>query len=387
MFKVNAKNYQVNQQGEYKTVQPVTIFLTGDPLENLARETLKMLKIATESEINGYNRLYGGDIVAHFMKELSGAKSTIEQAKFQRKKTLTFTIFVATEIVENIKKYLANPNAVPLKPVTQMTAEERLTEVIKRCLPLLPADVAEQLKALLSPWAVAAVVVVLVIWIGGHFIGASEIADVIILILGVAALGMVAFEAGEELLNFADKTINGTTEADLDKAAQHLAKAIALIGVQTVLALLLKKAPKVFKENPEYPTFKMKDLPKVKRPAGEWFYKPGIKAVDNLRPNVLGNTSIYGDIKYLSRLTGKLKDETILHEKVHAFLTPKLYLLRNFRITLSMNGYSKSYLLRYLEEALAETAAQVGTYGLKNAVIGIKFPIREKYVTLAQMGI
>lgn len=385
MFKVNAKNFQASQQETYKSF-PVTILLTGDPIENFARETLKMLKLYTDFEMGGYNRLYGGDILAHFINELSSARQAINLAISQHKKTLTTTVSVATQIIDNISKYLANPNAAPLKPVFQMSNQERLTEVIKRCLPLLPADVAEQLKALLSPWAIAGIVVVLVAWAAGHLLGASEIADVAILILGGLALGSVVFEAGDELYNFADKTINGTTESDLDVAAQHLAKAIALIGVQTILALLLKKASKGFRENPK-PSLRMKDLPKVERPAGEWFYKPSITSVDGLKPGVLGRTTAYGDIEYLSSLKGKLKDETIIHERVHSFLTPKFYPLRNLRVTIAINGYSKSVLLKYLEEAIAETVAQVGTHGLKNAMIGVKFPVKEGYVTLAQMGV
>ena len=212
------------------------------------------------------------------------------------------------------------------------------------------------------------------------------IADVILLILGVAAMGATALQAGELLVNFATKTVNATTEEDLDEAAKYLAEAVALIGVQVVMTLLFAKAPKVFSENPRYPTLKMKDLPKNKTPMGEWFYKPKTRAVDSFpRAGVLGTTSIYGDIKYLSELTGKLKDETILHERIHSILTPKLYPLRNFRVTLAMNGYNKSFLLRYLEEAIAETAAQVGVYGFKNAVVGVRFPIKGNYVSLAAM--
>jgi hypothetical protein len=356
-------------------------------LENLAREVLKMLKLFTESDIGGYNRLFNTDIVKHFINELGEVKSFIANAKAKKKTSLSFSVSVATGIIDNINKYLANPNAAPPKPVSEMSAEERFKEVITRCLPLVPADVAEQLKSLLSPWVLGGVVVVLIIWAGGHFFGASEIVDVCLLIVGGIFWGAAVFQAAELLVNFADKTINAKTEADLDLAAQNLAKAIALIGIQTVLTLLLRKAPKTLRENPQYSPLKLKQLPKTQRPANEWFYKSKIQPSNNLSPGVLGNTSVYGDIKYLSKLTSKLKNETILHEKVHAFLTPKFYPLRNFRITINWNGYAKSYLLTYLEEALAETIAQVGTHGVRNAVVGVKFPIREGYVTLAQMGV
>lgn len=290
------------------------------------------------------------------------------------------------EFKRNVKKF-QNFKSVPETPIAKWSNFDKLGAVIRRAAILLPENVGKELLALLDPTALAIVVAVVVVWAASHFVGIGEIIDVVLLIVGVISIGPLAWKAGEHLISFAIGTINAKKEEDLDEAAKHLSEAVAMLGVQVVMALLLKKAPKVLKENPEYPTFKVKDLPDIKRPAGEWFYKPGTQAANNLNPGVLGNTSIYGDIKYLSKLTGNLKNETILHERVHSFLTPKLYPLRNLRITLNWNGYAKSYLLRYLEEAIAETVAQVGTYGFKNVVVGIKFPVKEQYVTLAAMGL
>ncbi len=383
MYTIKAPKTYSSNADDYKSF-PITFSLTGDALENFAREVLKMLGLFTESDIGGYNRLFGGDIVKHFMNELGETKQAIAEAKKKKKLSLSINVSVATEIIEQINKYLTDPDALP---VSEMSAEEKLAEVIKRAALLLPANIGKELLALLDPTTLAIVAVVVVAWAVSHFFGIGEIADVIMLIVGVISLGPIAWKAGEHLINFAYKTINGKTSEDLDQAAKDLSEAVALIGVQVVMALLLKKAPKVFRENPKYSTLQLKQLPKTQRPANEWFYKPNIQPTNNLNPGVLGNTSIYGDIKYLSRLTSKLKTETILHEKVHAFLTPKLYPLRNLRITINWNGYAKSYLLRYLEEALAETIAQIGTYGIKNAIVGVKFPVREGYVTLAEMRV
>ena len=287
---------------------------------------------------------------------------------------------------ENVKKHLkteADFSEVREKPISQWTTVEKLDSVIRRAAILLPEDVGKELLKLLEPAALVAIAVVLGLWAVGHFFVVSEIADVL-LALGGLALGVAAYQAGGHLYHFAVKCINGKTKQDLDESAQHLAEAIALIGVQTVMTLLLVKAPKVFTDSAG---IKLSELPSVKRPMGEWFYKPKIKAVDSFsNPYTLGKTTIYGDIEYLSSLTGELKAETILHERVHSFLTPKLYPLRNLRVKMTMDGYNKSFIFKYLEEALAETVAQVGTYGFKNALVGIKFPIKENYLTLAQMG-
>ena len=59
-----------------------------------------------------------------------------------------------------------------------------------------------------------------------------------------------------------------------------------------------------------------------------------------------------------------------------SFLRPKLYFLREIRVQFNGNAYVNSQLMRYLEEALAETVAQVGVNGFRAAVDGIKFPVK-----------
>lgn len=65
-----------------------------------------------------------------------------------------------------------------------------------------------------------------------------------------------------------------------------------------------------------------------------------------------------------------------------ASLSPKLYFLREFRIQNRTSSYTRSALRKYLEEALAETVAQVSVNGFREVFKGISFPIREKYVTI-----
>ena len=96
--------------------------------------------------------------------------------------------------------------------------------------------------------------------------------------------------------------------------------------------------------------------------AGKLFYRSklvgrGSKAAGS------GATSIWGDIWYSTR--GALADQQLarIHEQVHSFLTPKLQVLRGFRVRLGVNAYEKSYLLKFLEEAIAETVAQVAVNG------------------------
>lgn len=365
MLRVNIEKNEQNEQEDYKSVA-ITISLTGDPIENVARETLKMLKIATDAEINGYNRIYGGDIVNHFMKELGEVKSTISQAISLKKKSISLTIYVSTQIVDNINKFLSNPNAPSLKPVSEMTAEEKIAEVITRCMPLLPEGVAVQLKALLSPWAIAIMVGVLGVWVVGHFFIASEIADAILLIAGAVFLGMAAFQAGEELYSFATKTFYGKTDSDLNEAAQHLANAISLVGVQVILGLFLKGAykAKIFQKTFKGTTpLSLRNVPKLPRTQGKIFYRSRVYPDYSMPEGVGATDPLTGNMSYSPYGSPKSIKLAKIHEKVYSVLTPKLQILREIRVVPRYNSYIKSNIFRYLEEVLAETVAQVGVNG------------------------
>ena len=79
--------------------------------------------------------------------------------------------------------------------------------------------------------------------------------------------------------------------------------------------------------------------------------------------------------------------QVFLHEKVHSLLSPSASApLAQLRADLRAFLYGKSSLMRYSEEALAETAAQAGTRamsGLSAAEAlreGLTFPLRNGYV-------
>ena len=413
-------NFYVGNQlkfGNHVYLQ-VEIGPQAETIEGLVRKILAALGLTDISLIENFNVFLGYDFFRSVINKASvdpTAKKAIKDSKGRRVKV---PIDVYPEVIEELKRFGINlltdskgkvsfggynsnfeKNVAGLKksednvisasqtPVEKMTTTEKVAETIRRAILLLPGDVGKELMALLDPKVLAFVVIVVVIWAASHFIGIGEIVDVIVIVLGIISLGPIAYVAAEHLINFATKSISADKTEDLDEAAKHISEAIALLGVQVVLELLLKKAPKVLKENPSFPSFKARNLPQTKRPLGEWFYKPTISEAADLGNGVLGATFKYGDIKYLSRLSGKAKDATILHEKVHRWLTPKFYPLRNFRVTLNWNSYAKSSILRYLEEALAQTVGQVGVYGFKQIFSGISFPVKNGYVTIAEMGI
>jgi RHS repeat-associated protein len=72
--------------------------------------------------------------------------------------------------------------------------------------------------------------------------------------------------------------------------------------------------------------------------------------------------------------------QVLLHESVHSLLTPR-GTLQGIRANLNQWAYNNSHLLRYIEEALAEGAAQLLTNG--SLIEGLSFPVTNGYVNPA----
>jgi hypothetical protein len=70
----------------------------------------------------------------------------------------------------------------------------------------------------------------------------GEVADVVMLSSGVVFLGMAAFDVARELGDFLVITSAAVSTQDLEVAASHLARAIAVMGVASFFALVAKVA-------------------------------------------------------------------------------------------------------------------------------------------------
>jgi hypothetical protein len=258
---------------------------------------------------------------------------------------------------------------------------------MRRSQKYMPAELWAQVKQMLTPESIAIMAGVTTAWAVSHFFGVGEIADAVLLVVGGIALGGAALQAGEEVVQFALTANGATTDGDLDRAGEHFGKAVAIGGVTLILALFFRAKPKVMRDMAFGHPVPMPAGPGPRN--GRFFYKPSasVGSIEQ-QPGVFrqGVTNIFGDITIESRLSQTGRAFVLLHEKVHAILTPKFYGLRNVRVTLRMEGYNRSYLLRYFEEAIAESNALLRTKGLGSVLESISFPVKNGYVTVAKMG-
>src|SRR5262249_52021464 len=75
---------------------------------------------------------------------------------------------------------------------------------------------------------------------------------------------------------------------------------------------------------------------------------------------------------------------SLYHELVHRYFMPKTGPLRELRAQIRYNVYTRSALLQYLEEALAEGYGQLRVNGLADALEAYRFPIKGGSVTVSQ---
>jgi hypothetical protein len=268
----------------------------------------------------------------------------------------------------------------------------RVAEAMRRSIPLLPAEAGNAVQALVSPESLLTITGTLTLWAGAHFFGVGEIADIILLVLGGLFLGKGIIDLADELWQFANLTILGSTDREIDEAAKHFAKAVMLAGVDIISAILLRKGVKykgVRSTEPGGIVAKGKLVPVAEAPnlpKGQWFGKPKVTKAQTLPGNTLGLCDWYGDI-YISRAQSMAEQATTeFHETVHSALSPKFRVFRAFRAGLKASSYWRMALLRFLEEALAESYAMLKTRGFLAAIKAVTFPISNGYVTITQLA-
>lgn len=208
-----------------------------------------------------------------------------------------------------------------------------------------------------------------------HAFAIGELIDVIVAAVGVISSGLAVFSGLDELLQFARLTYNARSDRDLDDAATHLARAIGILGIQAVLAVLFRGRPATRRANPGPPPPRTPGLR----------YSPTTTGTATISRGG-GVTSWWGDVEFSTVGTATDRALVLLHERVHQALTPKLYLLRNYRIRSRVGSYSGSSLFRYLEETAAETIAQTGVNGWRQLFRHVRFPVRERYVYWTRAG-
>jgi hypothetical protein len=135
-----------------------------------------------------------------------------------------------------------SPNRHSVDSVALMSNMEKLRRAIVYALSSgeLPGEIQRALRELLIPRNLAVAAGVLAFWIASHYVVVGETFDVLILTLLYVPLGEQAVQGLWDLVEFGRDIIQATTDQQLRAAASRLTRAIALLGVDVALGLLIR---------------------------------------------------------------------------------------------------------------------------------------------------
>jgi hypothetical protein len=119
---------------------------------------------------------------------------------------------------------------------------EKALEAAWRALPRMPGAIREQVAELLTLRTMVMIGAATAIWAGSHFAGVGFGVDVVLLGIGVVGLGAEGIRAGREFLAFWTIATTARSPEGLDRAAQHFARAVTIVGINTVIALFARTA-------------------------------------------------------------------------------------------------------------------------------------------------
>jgi hypothetical protein len=129
--------------------------------------------------------------------------------------------------------------------ISRWSTVDKLLEAMRRTTPKLPAEMRGAFASLLSPENIAITAGVLGVWAASHLVGVGEVADVVLVVAGVAILGWQAIQVGRDIADFVAIARNAELQGELDEAADHLAHAVITIGVTVFVAMIMKYGSKL----------------------------------------------------------------------------------------------------------------------------------------------
>jgi len=273
------------------------------------------------------------------------------------------------------------------------SATERIAEAMKRSVAYLPQTLAAEGQSLLSNENLTILAGTIAIWAGSHFFGLGEIVDVGLLFIGAFTLGRSIADVGEQLLEFATTAIRARSDEDLDRSARAFAAAVMTGGIDAVSAILLHRTARGLQSVrganlSEVAARRFEaglvEVGEDSQAGAAW--RQHTAQPDRKLAAGMGSTTPFGDVTYSPY--GSARDQALAraHEAVHSALSPRLRPLRRFRVRLASSAYVRSPLMKYLEEALAESFAQVSVNGIRSVLAGVRFPVANGYVTLQELA-
>ncbi|HZH13347.1 MAG TPA: restriction endonuclease fold toxin-2 domain-containing protein [Archangium sp.] len=139
-------------------------------------------------------------------------------------------------------------------PVARMEGSEKLCRSLALALANVPEATSEEVRAMLTPESLAAMMALSAAWMGAQGVPVvGQAVDAALVGLGVALLAAQTAELSDVLWRYLNQAPLSRSRAELEAAAAHLSRAIAMVGVNVVAFILTKKATGAVKPGPPAP--------------------------------------------------------------------------------------------------------------------------------------
>jgi hypothetical protein len=137
--------------------------------------------------------------------------------------------------------------------VAEMANSQKLCRSFVMALEKVPGAMTGEVLALLTPESLKAMGTLTSAWIVSQGVPAvGQAVDAALLTLGLVLMAAQAAELSNALWEYAKKSLGARKQEDLEAAAEHLSRAIALAGVNVVTLILTKKVAGRLKRNPPF---------------------------------------------------------------------------------------------------------------------------------------
>lgn len=141
-----------------------------------------------------------------------------------------------------MNRALIDPGLAARQRFMRMSNSDKLFVALRQFALRLPKEARHHAKVLVDPANLAIMAGALAIWVGAQATPVGWVVDIAMFGMGVVAIGSEAIDVAREFRDFAVGVLGAEDESELRAAVDHLAKAMAIVGVDVVVALLLKKA-------------------------------------------------------------------------------------------------------------------------------------------------
>jgi The BURPS668_1122 family of deaminases len=237
-YKKRGKNTTASQSGSKKP-PAITPHFSG----------FRMLATGTEARLSNNITLTKISGKGHTMIDYFVMQNRKTFSFDYQRKVVEWNYFADARLFLNLTGGYFNQVQVTSSQVASVKVadSEKLLEAMKRSAKYMPGELYEQVKALLTPEAIAGMAAFGAAYVASQLTPVGWIADALVAVMfigGVIFMGTELIEVGKLLIKFYETATNASSDAQYDEAGKYFAEAVTKVGVDVIVLIVFHKATK-----------------------------------------------------------------------------------------------------------------------------------------------